>query len=303
MAHKKRKLISIAAGFLIVLLCGCETQAFTYTENHGMAFDVPKFEMPICPSKEENKPAVTPTTANKPVIPTTAPTVAPNVPTKEAAAGVLNETMATLPSEKKIIALKDIPKYSGKPYVTLNNNNPLFVQSEVTTKSFESYGALDSLGRCTTTFACVGKDIMPTNQREEIGAIRPTGWHTVKYNGIDGNYLYNRCHLIAFCLTAENANPNNLITGTRYMNVEGMLPFEIKAADYLDHNPANHVLYRVTPLFDGNNLVCDGVLMEAYSVEDGGAGVQFCVFVYNIQPGITIDYATGESSGPAFTGN
>ena len=191
-----------------------------------------------------------------------------------------------------------IPQYSGKAYAVINNNIPFFAEEDYTTESFETYSELDFLGRCGVAYANVGRDLMPTEKRGDIGSIKPTGWQQAKYEGIvESNppYLYNRCHLIAYCLTAENANEKNLITGTRYMNVEGMLPFEEQVARYLDRND-NHVLYRATPIFDGNNLLADGVLMEAYSVEDHGAGIQFCVYVYNVQPGINIDYKTGKNS-------
>ena len=197
-------------------------------------------------------------------------------------------------------SLREIPAYSGTPYTEVNGNQPYFTEEELTTQSFETYSELDSLGRCGMAYANVGQDLMPTEPRGEIGAVKPTGWHLVKYDNVDGKYLYNRCHLIAYMLAAENANPQNLITGTRYLNVQGMLPFETKVCDYVK-NTGNHVLYRVTPIFDGDNLLADGVLMEAYSVEDAGEGISFCVFAYNVQPGIDIDYATGdnwaESSG------
>lgn len=197
-------------------------------------------------------------------------------------------------------SLREIPAYSGTPYTEVNGNQPYFTEEELTTQSFETYSELDSLGRCGVAYASVGQDLMPTEPRGEIGAVKPTGWHLVKYDNVDGKYLYNRCHLIAYMLAAENANPQNLITGTRYLNVQGMLPFETKVCDYVK-NTGNHVLYRVTPIFDGDNLLADGVLMEAYSVEDAGEGICFCVFAYNVQPGIGIDYATGdnwaESSG------
>ena len=191
-----------------------------------------------------------------------------------------------------------IPQYSGKAYAVINNNIPFFAEEDYTTESFETYSELDFLGRCGVAYANVGRDLMPTEKRGDIGSIKPTGWQQAKYEGIvESNppYLYNRCHLIAYCLTAENANEKNLITGTRYMNVEGMLPFEEQVARYLDRND-NHVLYRATPIFGDNNLLADGVLMEAYSVEDHGAGIQFCVYVYNVQPGIRIDYKTGKNS-------
>ena len=191
-------------------------------------------------------------------------------------------------------SLREIPAYSGTPYTEVNGNKPYFTEAELTTQSFETYSELDSLGRCGVAYANVGQDLMPTEPRGEIGAVKPTGWHLVKYDNVDGKYLYNRCHLIAYMLAAENANPQNLITGTRYLNVQGMLPFETKVCDYVK-NTGNHVLYRVTPIFDGDNLLADGVLMEAYSVEDAGEGISFCVFAYNVQPGIGIDYATGDN--------
>lgn len=187
--------------------------------------------------------------------------------------------------------------YSGSPYVEINHNKPRFSHKQKTsTKSFESYGELDSLGRCTTAKACIGQDLMPTEPRDAIGMIRPTGWHTVKYDRsvISDLYLYNRCHLIAYSLTGENANEKNLITGTRYMNVEGMEPFEMQVADYI-RDTGNHVFYRVTPIFKGNNLLASGVQMEARSVEDNGSGICFNVYCYNVQPGIKINYANGES--------
>ena len=191
-------------------------------------------------------------------------------------------------------SLREIPAYSGTPYTEVNGNKPYFTEADLTTQSFETYSELDSLGRCGVAYANVGQDLMPTEARGEIGTVKPTGWHLVKYDNVDGKYLYNRCHLIAYMLAAENANPQNLITGTRYLNVQGMLPFETKVCDYVK-NTGNHVLYRVTPIFDGDNLLADGVLMEAYSVEDVGEGICFCVFVYNVQPGIGIDYATGDN--------
>ena len=188
----------------------------------------------------------------------------------------------------------NVPAYSGSPYITVNNNEPFFDATQYNSQAFETYSELDSLGRCGVAFANVGKEIMPTGERGSIGSVKPTGWHTVKYDNVDGKYLYNRCHLIGYQLSGENANKQNLITGTRYMNVDGMLPFENMVADYVKETN-NHVLYRVTPVFDGNNLVAGGVLMEAQSIEDNGSGIKFCVYCYNIQPGISIDYATGDS--------
>lgn len=192
------------------------------------------------------------------------------------------------------ISMSDIPAYSGDPYVAVNDNQPDFSAADLTTQSYEQYSDLDSLGRCGVCVASVGKDLMPDDKRGSIGMVKPTGWHTVKYDSVDGKYLYNRCHLIGYQLTAENANKKNLITGTRYLNIEGMLPFENLVADYVKET-GNHVLYRVTPVFTGDNLLADGVHMEAESVEDKGEGVLFNVFCYNVQPGITIDYATGDS--------
>ena len=190
--------------------------------------------------------------------------------------------------------ISKVPAYKNSPYIAINDNVPDFVESDMKTFSFETYSRLDSRGRCGVAYACIGQDLMPTEKRGAIGMIKPTGWHTVKYDFVDGKYLYNRCHLIGYQLTAENANERNLITGTRYMNVQGMLPFENMVADYIKETD-NHVLYRVTPVFEGKNLVASGVQMEAYSVEDDGDGVEFNVYCYNVQPGIDIDYETGES--------
>ncbi len=212
---------------------------------------------------------------------------------------VLNDGAAlatTAEAKTKKFSLFQVPKYNGEASVEVNGNKPYFTAKEKkNTKSFESYHKLDKLGRCGVAYANVCKDTMPTEERGAIGSVKPTGWHTVKYNGIvDGNYLYNRCHLIAYCLTAENANKKNLITGTRYLNIEGMLPYETKVANYVDRT-GNHVLYRVTPVFKGDNLLASGVLMEGYSVEDKGKGIKFCVYAYNVQPDIKIDYKTGDS--------
>jgi DNA-entry nuclease len=198
-------------------------------------------------------------------------------------------------SQEEYITLEDIPEYSDSPYVILNNNLPTFQEEDIDLESFEYYSPLDDLGRCGVAYALVGEEIMPTEERGSIGQVKPTGWHTVRYDEIIADkYLYNRCHLIGYQLSGENANKQNLITGTRYMNVEGMLPFENQVADYVEET-GNHVLYRVTPIFEGDDLVARGVQMEAFSVEDMGEGISFNVFVYNVQPGITIDYSTGES--------
>lgn len=225
-----------------------------------------------------------------------------NSTTKE----VVNENITNTNNVKQLIESKptilktNIPAYSGKPYIAINNNVPYFTDRDLTTKSYEYYSNLDSLGRCGVAVANIGKDIMPTTDRGKIGSIKPTGWHTVKYDNVSGKYLYNRCHLIGYQLSGENANEKNLITGTRYLNVEGMLPFENMVDDYIEETN-NHVLYRVTPVFEGNNLLASGVIIEAKSVEDNGAGILFNVYCYNVQPDITINYATGESKFEAIT--
>lgn len=203
----------------------------------------------------------------------------------------LQDTQA---AENSVFTMESIPAFSGEPYIVIDNNEPAFTATDMTTNSFESYSELDGLGRCGVAFANVGQDIMPTEERGSISQVKPTGWHSVKYDNIDGKYLYNRCHLIGYQLTGENANNKNLITGTRYLNIDGMLPFENMVADYVKETN-NHVLYRVTPIFDGNNLLAKGVQIEAKSVEDNGEDILFNVFCYNSQPGIEIDYATGES--------
>lgn len=190
--------------------------------------------------------------------------------------------------------LEEIPAFFEEPYIALNDGKPLFSEADYNKDSFENYSEVDSLGRCGVAYANIGIDLMPTEERGSIGMIKPTGWHTVKYDIVDGKYLYNRCHLIGYQLTGENANVKNLITCTRYMNTTGMLQFENLVANYIKETK-NHVLYRVTPIFEGDNLVATGVQMEAYSIEDQGKGVEFNVFVYNVQKGITIDYRTGES--------
>lgn len=187
-----------------------------------------------------------------------------------------------------------IPEYSGNAYVTINDNIPFFTKEEITTSVFENYSEQDSLGRCHVAYANICKELMPTEERGKIGNVKPAGWHSTTYDFVEGKHLYNRCHLIGFQLAGENANEKNLITGTRYFNVVGMLPFESIVADYVEETNY-HVLYRVTPVYEGDNLLADGVLMEAYSVEDEGDGICFNVFVYNVQPGVIIDYKTGDS--------
>lgn len=216
-------------------------------------------------------------------------TTADTVAIHETIAGTDAVTVA-----EAVTSENDIPDYSGSAYIVLNNNKPEFTTSEITTEAFEKYSELDYSGRCGVAFACLGLETMPTQERGEIGMIKPTGWQLKKYDCVDGKYLYNRCHLIGFQLSGENANDKNLITGTRYLNIDGMLPFENRVADYIEET-SNHVMYRVTPIFEGDNLLCKGVKMEAYSVEDNGKGVSFNVFCYNVQPSIKINYENGES--------
>lgn len=204
-------------------------------------------------------------------------------------------TLEILPTYKiKISENLEIDSFNGNPYIEINDNIPFFTESDYTTEPFEYYSELDSLGRCGVTYANICIDIMPTEERGEIGHIKPTGWHTIKYDIVDGKYLYNRCHLIGFQLAGENDNEKNLITGTRYLNIDGMLDFENMIANYVKET-SNHVLYRVTPIYTGDNLLADGVLMEAYSIEDNGEGICFNVFAYNAHPGIYINYENGES--------
>lgn len=216
---------------------------------------------------------------------------------KESSKAVSSEAEQSSKTEQDefVLDLSDIPEFSGEAFIVINDNIPTFSDSDLTTESYELYSKLDYLGRCGVAIASVGKDIMPTEERGSIGSVKPTGWHTVKYDNIDGKYLYNRCHLIGYQLTGENSNTQNLITGTRFMNIEGMLPFENMVADYIKET-GNHVAYRITPVFEGENLLASGVQMEAYSVEDNGEGICFNIYCYNAQPDIEIDYSTGDSS-------
>ena len=215
------------------------------------------------------------------------------LPEKE---GGSREENAETPGDAAVITMDSLPEYAGEPYVILYGNQPAFTEKERTcTQSYEAYSEMDLLGRCGVAKACVGTDLMPTEERGSIGMVKPSGWHTVRYDDlVDGNYLYNRCHLIGYQLSGENANEMNLITGTRYLNVQGMLPFENQVADYV-RETGNHVLYRVTPDFRNVELVARGVQIEAWSVEDHGEGVCFHVYCYNVQPGVEIRYLDGES--------
>ncbi len=215
--------------------------------------------------------------------------------------GVLDGRIG-LPAEHIEADLSAIPGYSGTELYIVNDDIPFFSAGYLTESSYEVYSALDASGRCGFAMSCIGRELMPSEDRKEIGMIKPSGWQTVKYDGIDGGYLYNRCHLIGYQLTGENDNILNLITGTRYLNTEGMLPIENMTAEYI-RSTGNHVLYRVTPDFKDGELLCRGVLMEGYSVEDEGDGICFCRYVYNVQPGITINYADGTSEGPEYRGS
>lgn len=222
--------------------------------------------------------------------PTQAQTTTPQQSTEAVTTRSAETTAPQIPQGS--FDLSAIPPYAGSAYVRINNNLPYFTEAELTTQSYERYSDLDSLGRCGIAMACIGQDLMPTEDRESISSVKPSGWIQAQYNG---EYLYNRCHLIGFQLTGENANEKNLITGTRYLNANsGMIPFENMVADYIKET-GNHVMYRVTPVFEGNNLLASGVCLEAYSVEDNGDGICFNVYIYNVQPGIIIDYATGAS--------
>lgn len=278
--QKNKKQLIILAAVMVVLFIIIGIGALTEKDTNDVSD----------PSRIESIESNTETTA-----PTTEPTPIETTP-EETAQSEETQSTDTQTQQHAVatISLSDIPTYSGSAYVAINGNEPSFAESDFTTTSFESYSNLDSLGRCGVAYANVGKDIMPTEDRGSIGQVKPSGWHTVKYDCVDGKYLYNRCHLIGYQLSAENANTKNLITGTRYLNVDGMLPFENMVADYIKES-GNHVLYRVTPIFDGNNLLASGVQMEAMSVEDKGDGICFNVFCYNVQPGVTIAYATGDS--------
>lgn len=253
----------------------------------------------------------TETAATKAAVPETTETTTPEESSSESAApetsvpaeteteNAAAETASTYPASLTPAAF---PAYSGSASIQYHNNQPLFTDAEFAFGPGTSFSELDSLGRCGTARGVITPATLPTEERGSIGMVKPSGWHTVKYNGIDGNYLYNRCHLIAYELSGVNAEPRNLITGTRYLNIEGMLPYENQTADYVEQT-GNTVYYRVTPVFDGDNLVASGVLMEAASADDNGASYQFCVYCYNVQPGITINYADGTSEGPEFTGS
>ncbi len=258
----------------------------TVPEEPDESAEEPTDEPTEVPSSAPDEPTDKPTDE-----PTDESVSKPEEPTEKPAEPTEPEVPAlTMPAFK----VSDVPAYDKDPYCVVNGNVPFFTANQLTADSYEFYSPLDSLGRCGTVVASIGRDLMPTSDRGNISSVRPTGWHSVSYPTLGIDSLYNRSHLIAFQLTGENANRENLISGTRYMNQTVMTQFENMVADYIKET-GNHVMYRVTPVFTGNNLIADGVLMEAWSVEDEGEGVCFCVYLYNVQPGILIDYATGES--------
>lgn len=297
MANKKKhsKKSSSGGGFLLLFILLCLFVATAYW----------KPEIPVPASVKEPVEKVIEVAERKLESLVSAVTdvweqVKENLPEEESQ----EESLEPSDEATSVVTMDSLPEYAGEPYVVLYGNEPLFTEEERTkTQSYEVYEPLDFLKRCGVTEACIGLDLMPTEERGEIGMVKPSGWHTVRYDDlVDGKYLYNRCHLIGYQLSGENANEMNLITGTRYMNVEGMLPFENQVADYVQRT-GNHVMYRVTPDFRGVEMLARGVQMEAWSVEDNGEGVCFHVYCYNVQPGVEITYLTGESRRTEETGS
>lgn len=210
------------------------------------------------------------------------------------AGGSIGDHADGKPGHDAALSIEDLPDYSGEGYIEINDNVPSFTEEEMTTDSYEKYSELDSLGRCGPAEACVGKDLMPTGERNQISSIHPSGWNTAHYDFVDQGMLFNRCHLIAYQLTGEDLNERNLITGTRTLNAYVMLPFEEQVGNWV-RRTGNHVMYRVTPVFYGRELVARGVQMEAKSVEDDGKAISYNVFIYNVEPGVEIDYRTGNN--------
>lgn len=285
--NNTKKLISVSAILISLLLSACseasDSKTFSIDSGAATSQQAVSTSYPASPTPESRQASDS--------MPVNA--VATDASNKTDISDDKQQTVPNLPQSP--FTIEDIIPYSGQPYITVNNNIPYFSEEDFNLQSFAVYSALDDLNRCGPAYASIGIDIMPTKERDAIGYIKPSGWHTVKYNDIiDGNYLYNRCHLIGYQLCGEN-DEKNLFTGTRYLNVQGMQPFENMVADYVNATE-NHVLYRVTPVFEGDNLLASGILMEAESIEDRGEYIQFCVYVYNIQPGIIIDHSTGESS-------
>ena len=292
MKNSKKIMMSLLALVVSLFVAGCDLPQSSRAGSRDVLSSV---------SQTESTAVITTTSEPKTTtVTTTATTTSPTTTTTKLTTTTVTTTTTTAPPVEPF-DLSLVPEYSGSAYIAINDNKPYFSKSDLTTDAYEKYSPLDSLGRCGTAISCIALELMPTEERGSIGMVKPSGWHTVKYDGIDGNYLYNRCHLIGYQLTGENANEQNLVTGTRYLNIEGMLPIENDVASYIK-STGNHVLYRSTPIFDGNDLLCRGVLLEGYSVEDSGKGICFCYFAYNVQPGITINYSNGESSGPEYVG-
>lgn len=292
MKNTKRLLAILLSIVMLLSFVGCDIESSDYGQSStiesssSIIDDTSDDSSQITDSEDESSST---TSQDTPSTSTQTPSTTQNPNSSSVGTGTAN---AVDPST--------LPAYSGTAWTVVNNNQPNFSASELTTKAYEKYSSLDSLGRCGVAIASCGKEIMPgaNEERGSISSIKPTGWVQKNYSGVSGGYLWNRCHLIGWQLSAENANRQNLITGTRYMNINGMLPFENMVADYI-RETGNHVAYRITPVFEGRNLVCSGVQMEAYSIEDNGDSICFNVYCYNVQPDITINYATGDSSGPS----
>lgn len=286
---KQTKIIIAIAVFLVLSMIGGLANCISSCNASRSIIDLPSYRDSSSQTTTKTEPSESKTDNSS---------VSNSAEQSDAKSDAKSDDKKTVKPAKESVSsfsLSSVPVYSVSPYATVNNNIPFFTQQDYTTDSYEYYSDLDSLGRCGVCVASIGKDLMPTQERGSISSIKPSGWQTVKYDNVDGKYLYNRCHLIGYQLSGENDNQKNLITGTRYLNVQGMLPFENMVADYVKET-GNHVLYRSTPVFDGNNLLASGVLLEGYSVEDNGSGICFNVFCYNVQPDISIDYATGNSS-------
>lgn len=294
--HNKKSITALFISLIVAAIAAASALTGCSTSDSNRADSA--IEQTVKSSQYDSSEEVSEGSLRKSALETTSAGEDKTTETATADSSVSNETSvsaATAGNIEEAPVLSDIPEYSGSPYTEVNDNWPFFATDGLSDESCKHFSSLDNLGRCGVCYAIIGQDLMPTEERGAIGMVKPSGWHTVKYNGVvDGNYLYNRCHLIGYQLCGENANTKNLITGTRYLNIQGMLPFENMVADYVE-STANHVAYRVTPVFEGNNLVASGVLMEAYSIEDSGDGIRFNVFCHNIQPGIEITYSTGES--------
>ena len=292
----KRSLTRALAALLLALLLvlsACDRQGTDIIDTTAADTAAPTEQQTTVAEPDTDAPTE-PTTEE----PTEEPSEQPTEQPTEDAVGSIHESTELSTEEMTEeptpdFDLSSIPAYNGQAFVALNGGVPWFTEAQKVTQSYETYGALDALGRCTVVMACCGRDLMPTGDRGNISSIKPTGWVQAQYSIVNGGNLYNRCHLIGWQITGEDANECNLITGTRYFN-EAMIPFENMIADYIKET-GNHVMYRVTPVFEGNNLVASGAVMEAWSVEDEGDGVCFNVYCYNVQPGVVIDYATGES--------